>query len=174
MRSTLSLHAASTVCRLIVWRLGRGPRVFSPSSGEPLRRRVYKITDLVSFFFNGSIAGLVFLIVLLFAIFICCLRRKLPSGVPKPSICTTVKVSHYWRSKLTISVTDFLFKIFFAILVSLGENWLTSGEMTFSKFKSFTGLGRSSADSFLARFCSSTCMQPRCSQHEFSPTRKTN
>ena len=56
---------------------------------------MYKITDLVSFFFNGSIAGLVFLIVLLFAIFICCLRRKLPSGVPKPSICTTVKVSHY-------------------------------------------------------------------------------
>lgn len=98
---------------------------------------MYEITDLVSFFFNGSIAGLVFLIVLLFAIFICCLRRKLPSGVPKPSICTTVKVSHYWWSKLTISVTDF------AILVSLGENWLTSGEMTFSKFKSFTVLGRS-------------------------------
>jgi len=39
-----------------------------------------------------AIAGLVFLIVLLFAIFICCLRRKLPSGIPKPSICTTVKV----------------------------------------------------------------------------------
>ncbi|KAL9966508.1 hypothetical protein ACROYT_G024593 [Oculina patagonica] len=39
-----------------------------------------------------AIAGLVLLIILLFAIFICCLRRKLPSGLPKPSICTTVKV----------------------------------------------------------------------------------
>ncbi|XP_022794658.1 uncharacterized protein LOC111333370 [Stylophora pistillata] len=39
-----------------------------------------------------AIAGVIFLIVLLFAIFICCLRRKLPSGIPKPSVCTTVKV----------------------------------------------------------------------------------
>lgn len=39
-----------------------------------------------------AIAGVIFLIILLFAIFICCLRRKLPSGIPKPSVCTTVKV----------------------------------------------------------------------------------
>ncbi|XP_068670085.1 uncharacterized protein [Montipora foliosa] len=38
------------------------------------------------------IAGVVFTILLAFAILICCLRRKLPSGLPKPSICTTVKV----------------------------------------------------------------------------------
>lgn len=53
---------------------------------------------LVSFYqrsflrFFCSIGGVVLLILLAFAIFICCLRRKLPSGLPKPSICTTVKV----------------------------------------------------------------------------------
>lgn len=82
-----------------------------------------EVTDFVSSFFHGSIAGLVFLIVLLFAIFICCLRRKLPSGIPKPSICTTVKVSRYWRNKLTISVSALLFDF----LVPLGENVLTAG-----------------------------------------------
>jgi len=40
-----------------------------------------------------AIGGVVLLILLAFAIFICCLRRKLPSGLPKPSICTTVKVA---------------------------------------------------------------------------------
>ncbi|KAJ7384163.1 hypothetical protein OS493_023492 [Desmophyllum pertusum] len=39
-----------------------------------------------------AIAGVILLIILLFAIFICCLRRKLPSGIPKPSVCTTAKV----------------------------------------------------------------------------------
>ncbi|CAH3171916.1 unnamed protein product [Porites evermanni] len=40
----------------------------------------------------GSITGLLLLIALAFGIFICCLRRKLPDGVPKPPVCTTVKV----------------------------------------------------------------------------------
>ncbi|CAH3169488.1 unnamed protein product [Porites evermanni] len=41
-----------------------------------------------------AIAGVIFLILVAFGILICCLRRKLPSGVPKPSICTTIKVNH--------------------------------------------------------------------------------
>ena len=49
------------------------------------------------FFFHraGSITGLLLLIALAFGIFICCLRRKLPDGVPKPPVCTTVKVNHW-------------------------------------------------------------------------------
>lgn len=37
----------------------------------------------------GSIAAF---LLLAFAVFICCLRRRLPSGIPKPSMCTTIKV----------------------------------------------------------------------------------
>ncbi|KAL9966509.1 hypothetical protein ACROYT_G024594 [Oculina patagonica] len=37
----------------------------------------------------GSVAAFLFLA---FAVFICCLRGRLPSGVPKPSMCTTIKV----------------------------------------------------------------------------------
>ncbi|KAJ7384108.1 hypothetical protein OS493_023432 [Desmophyllum pertusum] len=36
----------------------------------------------------GSVAGFLFLP---FVVFICCLRCKLPDGVPKPSMCTTIK-----------------------------------------------------------------------------------
>lgn len=52
---------------------------------------------LTSIFFHraGSITGLLLLIALAFGIFICCLRRKLPDGVPKPPVCTTVKVNHW-------------------------------------------------------------------------------
>lgn len=56
-------------------------RVFSDDEGK----EVGAIVGIV-------IAGIILVILLVFAIFICCLRRKLPSGLPKPSICTTVKV----------------------------------------------------------------------------------
>ena len=45
--------------------------------------------SIVVFFSVGSAATV---LLLSFAVFICCLRRRLPDGAPKPSMCTTIKV----------------------------------------------------------------------------------
>ena len=74
----------------------------SPTWGESVVTKTNFIF-LTSIFLHraGSITGLLLLIALAFGIFICCLRRKLPDGVPKPPVCTTVKVNH-WKYTLQI------------------------------------------------------------------------
>lgn len=49
---------------------------------------------IFSFFFlcSLSVGSLLVILVVAFAVLICCMRRKLPDGLPKPSICATIKV----------------------------------------------------------------------------------
>lgn len=39
-----------------------------------------------------SVGFLLVILVVAFAVLICCMRRKLPDGLPKPSICATIKL----------------------------------------------------------------------------------